>query len=40
MKNLSEFWRLTIILDGITYLILAPIGFIGIFIERRQTHLV
>ena len=32
MKNLSEFWRLTIILDGITYLILAPIGFIGIFI--------
>lgn len=32
MKKLSQFWRLTIRLDGITYLILAPIGFIGIFI--------
>ncbi len=32
MKNLKPFWRLTIYLDGITYLILAPMGFVGIFI--------
>lgn len=32
MKKLSRFWRLTILLDGITYLILAPLGFVGIFI--------
>ncbi len=32
MKKLKAFWRLTIILDGITYLILAPMGFVGIFI--------
>lgn len=32
MKKLSKFWQLTIVLDAITYLILAPIGFIGIFI--------
>lgn len=31
MKNIKPFWRLTILLDGITYLVLAPIGFIGIF---------
>ena len=32
MKNLIPFWRLTIFLDGITYLVLAPLGFLGIFI--------
>ncbi len=32
MKNLKPFWKLTILLDGITYLILAPMGFVGIFI--------
>lgn len=32
MKKLKAFWRLTIFLDGITYAVLAPLGFIGIFI--------
>ncbi len=32
MKDLKVFWKLTIFLDGITYLILAPMGFVGIFI--------
>lgn len=32
MNNLKPFWRLTVLLDGITYLILAPFGFVGIFI--------
>ncbi len=32
MSKLKPFWRLTVILDGITYLILAPMGFVGIFI--------
>lgn len=32
MNNLKPFWKLTLLLDGITYLILAPFGFIGIFI--------
>lgn len=32
MEKLSRFWRLTVTLDGITYLILAPLGFIGIFV--------
>ncbi len=32
MKKIKPFWRLTILLDGITYLILAPMGFVGIFI--------
>ncbi len=31
-KKIKPFWRLTIFLDGITYLVLAPMGFVGIFI--------
>ena len=32
MKKVKTFWKLTAFLDGITYLILAPLGFLGIFI--------
>ncbi len=32
MNKLKPFWKLTVLLDGITYLILAPMGFVGIFI--------
>lgn len=35
MEKLSKFWRLTVVLDAITYLILAPLGFVGIFVTAE-----